>query len=170
VGNRRFIDPEPFPQFFKAWRDYRGMTQAEVEAKYGWPASRVSNLESGRATITGHVLMALARAYRCSVADLIGRDPGPKKPFDQIVGDDLQSFGLGAAPLHDALKALARLAGEAKDLRAEVLPRLSALEAGVSDVADRITDALQDAKYLADAFDRAAASLRKTTSGSEPKD
>lgn len=159
MGNRRFIEREPFPNYFKAWREYRGMTQTEVEALYEWPASRVSNLENGRATITSHVMMALARAYHCSVADLIARDPGPAAGLTSLDGA-LPAGGLAA--LHDALAALSRVAAEAKAIRSDVLPRLQTLETEVSEAAARITEALRDTAALAETFERAAGTLRAT--------
>lgn len=162
MGNRRFIEREPFPNQFRAWREYRQMTQTEVEQMYGWPASRVSNLENGRATVTGHVMMALARAYRCTVGDLISRDPGPVAGL----GGALPAGGLAA--LHDALAAISRVAAEAAAIRSDVLPRLQTLEREVADAAERITAALQDTAALAETFERAAGTLRATTAAPAP--
>lgn len=86
AGNRRFLDPddagEGLRNFFKEWREYRGMTQGQVEAHFKWPASRVSHLENGRARITDQILTALARLYRCTPADLIARAPQERRRGD----------------------------------------------------------------------------------------
>jgi transcriptional regulator with XRE-family HTH domain len=75
-GNRRFTVPEKAPpNFFAAWRRKRGMAQSHVEKEFGWPSSRLSNLENGRAIYTSHILSALANYYSCTPADLIGRPP-----------------------------------------------------------------------------------------------
>lgn len=126
---------------------------------FEWPSSRVSNIENGRATITGHVLTALARAYRCSVPDLLGRDPGPQTAILSLHGG-LPQGGPGFAALTDALAALSRLATEIQVIRDEVLPRLKTLESEVAEAAGRITEALRDAEALAETFERAAGSLR----------
>lgn len=157
MANRRFIDPEnpPFPNHFRAWREHRGLTQAQVEAKYGWPAARVSNLENGRASITGHVLMALARAYRCTVADLVGRDPGEVP----VTADGMVGAGFVAA-LHELRVQLAKLEIKAEELHADVLPRIKALEKGITDAGGQVNEALAEAGRLAETFERALGTLR----------
>lgn len=64
-----------FPNHLKAWREFRNLTQTQVEKKFGWPSSRVSNLENGRAVITVDVLLALARHYNCALSDLLSPPP-----------------------------------------------------------------------------------------------
>lgn len=61
--------------FFRAWRDYRGLTQEQVAERIDMSVATVSQIESGAQGFTESSLIALAEAYQCEPADLLSRDP-----------------------------------------------------------------------------------------------
>lgn len=63
------------PNYLRAWREYRGLTQADVEHHLAWGQSRVSTLESGRGKVTDKVLIDLARIFVCRPGDLLEPPP-----------------------------------------------------------------------------------------------
>lgn len=159
---RRPAQPSAPPNYFKAWREYRNLTQLEVEQLYGWPTSRLSNLEKGRALITDQVLAALAQAYGCRVPDLFEPPPGGAgETGNPLASPEYYRPGAaGFAALHDALTALEALTSEAAAIRAAVLPRLDALDRAGVEAGKRLREAVKYAEQLALTFDRAADSLR----------
>lgn len=169
MGNRRYIDREssdvPLENFFKAWREHAGMTQAQVEAKFGWPASRVSNLENGRAVVTQHILTTLGRLYGCSAADLLGRAPPPKGVAAQLLGAGLVELPGSIAALGDTLATQQRLVREIAEIRAELLPRLAAVERELTELTDKTATAIKNAAMLAELVKRC---LRHLEGGDNP--
>jgi transcriptional regulator with XRE-family HTH domain len=61
--------------FIRAWRKYRGLTQAQLADRIGIDRSYLSNIETGRRRYDQPFLEAAADALRCAPADLIMRDP-----------------------------------------------------------------------------------------------
>ncbi|HXQ46266.1 MAG TPA: helix-turn-helix transcriptional regulator [Caulobacteraceae bacterium] len=61
--------------FIRAWRKYRGLTQAQLAERIGIDRSYLSNIETGRRRYDQPFLEAAAEALRCEPADLIMRDP-----------------------------------------------------------------------------------------------
>lgn len=55
----------------KTWRQYRGLSQAELAAAAGCHLSMVSHIEQGRRTGAALLLRKLASALRTSVDDLV---------------------------------------------------------------------------------------------------
>jgi len=72
-------------QFFAQWRKHRGMTQSAASEATGIPQGYLSDLERGARRFNQDHLEALAQAYRCSPADLLGRDPGAPDATAEIV-------------------------------------------------------------------------------------
>jgi len=65
----------------KALRQTRGWSQAKLAAEAGLAREYVNRLEGGRQDPTLSTLVALARALRCGVAELIGeRAPRARTP------------------------------------------------------------------------------------------
>jgi transcriptional regulator with XRE-family HTH domain len=65
----------PTRHFIRAWRKYRGLTQAQLAERIGIDRSYLSNIETGRRRYDQPFLEAAADALRCEPADLIMRDP-----------------------------------------------------------------------------------------------
>jgi len=61
--------------FIRAWRKYRGLTQAQLAERIGIDRSYLSNIETGRRRYDQPFLEAAAEALRCEPPDLIMRDP-----------------------------------------------------------------------------------------------
>jgi transcriptional regulator with XRE-family HTH domain len=56
-------------------RQYRGLTQAQVQKRFGWAEGRLSKLESGSVQPKPATLRMLARLYGCEFNDLFGSPP-----------------------------------------------------------------------------------------------
>ena len=65
----------PPRHFIRAWRKYRGLTQAQLAERIGIDRSYLSNIETGRRRYDQPFLEAAAEALRCDPPDLIMRDP-----------------------------------------------------------------------------------------------
>lgn len=59
----------------KAWRKYRGLTQEQLAERIGIARSYLTKIERGDRRYDQPFLEAAADALRCSVADIIMRDP-----------------------------------------------------------------------------------------------
>lgn len=77
---------ESFPQEFveqliktdnplSVWREYRGMTQKELQAASGISQGYITQIESGKKTGSVETLQALSHALDCDIEDLIKRQP-----------------------------------------------------------------------------------------------
>ena len=55
----------------RVWREYRGMTQKELEAKSGVQQGYIAQIESGRKTGSIDTLKKLAAALRINIDDLV---------------------------------------------------------------------------------------------------
>lgn len=77
--------PPPVPPraYFKEWREYRGLSQAQAGERIGRTGQTVSRLETGEIEFCAHHLDLLARAYDCSREELLMRNPlrGDPEPF-----------------------------------------------------------------------------------------
>jgi transcriptional regulator with XRE-family HTH domain len=60
--------------FLKAWREYRGLTQAQLGDLLGVGPPQISNWETGKRAVSYNVHLALAEALRVNPEDLF-RDP-----------------------------------------------------------------------------------------------
>ena len=63
------------PNFLKAWRRHRGLTQAELAARIGTNASVVSLLEGGQRRLSPHWLRRLAVALQAPVGAFLEYGP-----------------------------------------------------------------------------------------------
>lgn len=57
------------------WRKKFGMTQAVLAERIGYSRSYYANIESGKRHYDQELLEALTVVYKCSIGDLIMRDP-----------------------------------------------------------------------------------------------
>jgi transcriptional regulator with XRE-family HTH domain len=64
------IPPSPYRLLIREFRERSGETLAELSARSGVPLGTLSGYEHGRNPRVAH-LMALARAFRVDLADLI---------------------------------------------------------------------------------------------------
>jgi transcriptional regulator with XRE-family HTH domain len=63
------------PNFVKAWREYRQLTQDQLAEATDISPAQISKIENGQAKFSHDSLYRLARALKCSPADLIARNP-----------------------------------------------------------------------------------------------
>lgn len=63
------------PNHLKAWRDYRGLTQAELAAKVGTNSNMIGYLESGERGLSAKWLRKLADALDTSPGMILDHDP-----------------------------------------------------------------------------------------------
>lgn len=61
--------------YFKEWRLFRGLTQAQAAELSGISEPVLSRIENGRRKYDSTHLSAMARAYMCEEWELIGRNP-----------------------------------------------------------------------------------------------
>ena len=67
---------KPRPRyFFREWRKYRGLTQAQLADRIGQTEPSVSQLENGKQGFTNGTLELIADALMCSPGDLLMRNP-----------------------------------------------------------------------------------------------
>lgn len=64
------------PTWFREWRKYRKLTQAQLADKIGTTITGISNMETGRTTYSQSTLEAWALALDCEPTDLISGPPG----------------------------------------------------------------------------------------------
>lgn len=69
------------PNYIRAWRKHRHLTQAQLAERIKVAQGSLSDLENSRFAYTQPVLEALADALNCEPADLIMRPPGA---YDQL--------------------------------------------------------------------------------------
>ncbi len=61
--------------YLKEWREHRGLTQEQASEASGVSQSVLTRLESNKREYKERHLEALAKAYRCTTAELLGTDP-----------------------------------------------------------------------------------------------
>ena len=69
------LKAEPRKYFFREWRDYRGLTQAQLAERVDMSTSFISQLERGEQGFTDSTLALLAEALQCEPGDLLMRNP-----------------------------------------------------------------------------------------------
>ncbi len=72
--------------FIKEWREYRGLTQAQLAERVGMTQGNISQLERGIQGYSVAGLNALAEALNCTTWQLLNVDPG--KPGIKSGSDD----------------------------------------------------------------------------------
>lgn len=77
---RKEKNPNPPKHFLRRWRKGLKLSLEDVAADIGVTHATLSRVERGKLPYTQKLLESLAWRYRCSVADLIGRDPGEAPP------------------------------------------------------------------------------------------
>jgi transcriptional regulator with XRE-family HTH domain len=82
MARRTSKEPIFRPNFIKAWREFRGLTQEKLAARVediggqAISAGMISRLENRQVAYTQQRLEALADALGCDPADLLRRPPG----------------------------------------------------------------------------------------------
>jgi transcriptional regulator with XRE-family HTH domain len=110
------------PTFLRVWRKYRGLTQEEAAARIedilgSFDRSMLSKIERGVAPYTQETLEAIAEAFNCQPAELIGVDPDDlmargaihgfsdvapevKRAIDAILRDSMAERGADSPPAY----------------------------------------------------------------------
>ena len=71
----------------KAWRKFRGLSQARLADRLGVTQSALSQLETGETAYVQPTLEAIADALQCAPADLIMRPPGAVDEIRDVLRD-----------------------------------------------------------------------------------
>lgn len=71
-------------QYFREWREKRGLTQEQLAERIGKSRGLVAQLESNRTNYTGDTLEALAVALRCEPWDLLNVNPSKEREVVDI--------------------------------------------------------------------------------------
>jgi transcriptional regulator with XRE-family HTH domain len=125
------------PTFLRAWRKYRGLTQdgacARIEAALGsFDRSSLSRIEKGLQPYSQDTLEAMAEAYDCLPAELIGVDPK-----DLTTREAIRGFSDVAPEVKRVIAAILR---DSMAERGADSPQAYAQpEAGIGALADRPT-------------------------------
>lgn len=67
-----------------AWREHRGLTQAELAARIGIARSYLTKIERGDRRYDQPFLEAAAEALGCTVRDLLSREPGESEDIAEL--------------------------------------------------------------------------------------
>ena len=70
----RFKDQRP-TYFFRAWREFRSLTQEQLAERVGMSISSVSQIETGAQGFTDSTLRAFAEGLGVDPGDLLSHDP-----------------------------------------------------------------------------------------------
>jgi transcriptional regulator with XRE-family HTH domain len=71
---------EKAPNHLRAWREYRGLSVAELSKKSGLAAQTIKDLESGAMDTSGKLLNVLADALSTTAGHLLDNDPDDVHP------------------------------------------------------------------------------------------
>lgn len=71
--------------FIMEWREYRGLSQAELGARIGRSEATISQIESGKQNYTRPTLERIATILGCTPSDLLSRPPGDAKAALRLV-------------------------------------------------------------------------------------
>lgn len=71
--------------YFREWRKFRELNLSDAAEAMGVTESAVSRLERAVTPYDQVHLMQLSKLYRCSIPDLLGRDPLRQKPVDELI-------------------------------------------------------------------------------------
>lgn len=107
--NRRMsedADKNGGPNFLRAWREFRGMTQGELAEAVGTNANMIGYLESGERGLSAKWLRRLAPALRTQPGFLLEHDPN-RLPTD-IVEIWINASASERRQLIDVAKAIVR--------------------------------------------------------------
>ena len=142
---------EPPAIYLREWRLYRGLTQAQVQKRFGWAEGRLSKLESGSVQPKPATLRMLARLYGCEFNDLFGSPPE--------IGD------AGLFGVLQLQRLLAQARQDIAELKTLVIPRIEAIEGQLAQASTISVTAAQNADELATIFARYAARRPPAKSG-----
>jgi transcriptional regulator with XRE-family HTH domain len=92
------------PNYIKAWRKFRKLTQAQLADELGIAQGSLSDLENAQFDYVQGTLERIAKALRCEPSDLIGRPPDTSDIFRELVGGLDEAGQKRAIALLKALK------------------------------------------------------------------
>jgi transcriptional regulator with XRE-family HTH domain len=75
LSHTAWVDKNAGPNFLRAWREHRGMTQEELAEKVGTSANQISYLEHGERGLSAKWLRRLAPALNTTPGHLLEHDP-----------------------------------------------------------------------------------------------
>lgn len=93
------MPPVPKPKrqrtqhYFRAWREFRGLSQEQVAERINMSRENYGRIENGKLPYNQDVLEMCAVAFGCSPTDLIERDP-----IVETMADKLRSLLQSASP------------------------------------------------------------------------
>jgi transcriptional regulator with XRE-family HTH domain len=73
------------PNHIKAWRKFRGLTQAQLADQLKIAQGSLSDLENAQFDYVQSTLERIAQALRCEPSDLIGRPPDGSDTFRELI-------------------------------------------------------------------------------------
>lgn len=124
VREARHDFPEPFGHilgmasrnklYIREWRNFRGLTLEDLAAALDSSKGYVSELERGIRRYNQDLLEGIAKALKCSPADLLATDPTkPRKPVRGHATDLglIAALGAGLASQHEKNETLAQEKG-----------------------------------------------------------
>jgi transcriptional regulator with XRE-family HTH domain len=129
------------------WRLHRGLTQMQVQQRFGWAEGRLSKLESGAVSPKPATLSALARLYGCDMGDLFALPPAET---------DKGLFGIS-----ELRRLITRVQQDMAELKAFVVPRIEAIEGQLAQVDTLSEAAAKNADELAELFARYASHMQR---------
>lgn len=74
-------------QYFREWRQHRGLTLEQAAERIGTTHATLSRIERGKLAFNDSTLEAIAGAYNVSPADLLVRDPSDPEGLWSIWDD-----------------------------------------------------------------------------------
>jgi len=135
----------PPPNYLRAWRLYRGLSQIQVQQRLGWSEGRVSKLESGTVPVKPSTLAALARLYGCDLGDLFRPPPEPAAH--------------GLLGIIEVRQRLARLQHDVAAMKRTLVPLIEEIEQQIAEAGAISEAAAQKAEELTQLFVRYAAEI-----------
>ena len=111
IGPHAFLKTGEPANYFRAWREHRGLTQKEVADFIGTKPPSISRYEQGDLPYTQRVLEGLALVYRARPGDLLN---GPPPDAPSPVGDLTE---LPVATQREILTSLEKILKKAKRIQ-----------------------------------------------------
>ena len=140
--------------YLREWRQHRGLSQIQVQRRFGWSEGRISKLESGVVPAKQPVLSELARLYGCEVGDLFAPPPAATRG--------------GLQGVLELRRRIARLQHDVTRMKEALGPLFAAIERQLAEAGKISETAAKDAEELAKLFTRYAAEMPRNDPNDEP--
>lgn len=73
------------PNFIRAWREYRDVSQPALAKATGLTASAIHQCETGATGYTQRTIEKISPVLQCSPVDLVGWPPGPRADIERML-------------------------------------------------------------------------------------